>query len=67
MGVWFLALAAAFSIGGELARLADVPRHASILLSQHIYMKAFFDFAFLGFALGIVALLVTPKLKKMLA
>ena len=66
MGVWFLAIAAAFAIGGELARLSDVPKHASVLFSQQAYMAAFFDFAYLGLALGIVALALTPKLKKML-
>ena len=67
MGIWFLALAAAFAIGGELATIADVPKNVSILVSQHIYTKAFFEFAYLGLALGILALLATPKLKKMLA
>lgn len=66
MGIWFLALSAAFAIGGELATIADVPKQASILVAQHIYTKAFFDYAYLGFALALVVLIITPKLKRML-
>lgn len=66
MGIWFLALSAAFAVGSELATIADVPKQASILVSQHIYTKAFFDFAYLGFALSLIVLIITPKLKRML-
>ena len=66
MGVWFLALAASFAIGGELATIADVPKHASILLSQSIYTHAFFDYGWMGIGLTLVAFFATPKLKKMI-
>ena len=38
MGVWFLALAASFAIGGELATIADVPKHVSIFcIAKYLY------------------------------
>jgi POT family proton-dependent oligopeptide transporter len=65
MGVWFLALAAAFAVGGELATIASVPRGSDLLTSQHIYMNAFYKFGALGIGLAVVALLLVPALKKM--
>ncbi len=67
MGVWFLALAAANLISGELATLADLPKAATILQSQHIYAHAFFDYGWLGLGLTAFTLLFVPKLKRMIA
>ncbi|MCD6048175.1 MAG: dtpA 1 [Gammaproteobacteria bacterium] len=65
MGVWFLALAAAFSVGGLLATIASVPPNSSVLASQDIYMHAFFKFGCIGLFFGLIALALVPKLKKM--
>ena len=65
MGVWFLALAAAFAVGGVLATMASVPHGSDIMTSQHIYMTAFYKFGALGIGLAIVALILVPYLKKM--
>lgn len=67
MGIWFLSIAAAFAIGGELATIADVPKHATLLQSQDIYMHAFFDYGWLGAVLAVIAFLAAPKLKKMIS
>jgi POT family proton-dependent oligopeptide transporter len=65
MGVWFLALAAAFAVGGVLATVASVPRGSDIMTSQHIYMTAFYKFGALGIGLAVIAFLLVPYLKKM--
>lgn len=67
MGVWFLALAASFAIGAELATIADVPKHVSLFVSQNIYTHAFFDYGWMGIGLTLVAFFATPKLKKMIS
>lgn len=65
MGVWFLALAAAFAIGGVMATTANVPKGSDVVTSAHIYMTAFYKFGFAGIGLTVVALLLVPALKKM--
>ncbi len=66
MGVWFLTQSAAFSIGGFLSTLADVPKQSSQLVSSEIYGKAFDSFGFLAMLLALVSMLLVPKLKKMI-
>jgi POT family proton-dependent oligopeptide transporter len=66
MGVWFLTQTAAFSIGGFLSTLSDVPKDASPLVSSVIYAKAFEVYGLIAMILAVVAFLLVPKLKKMI-
>ena len=67
MGVWFIALAASFAVGGLLATIADVPVHSTLLQSQAIYRHAFLDYLFLGLALTLLSVACIPKLKRMIS
>ncbi len=65
MGVWFLALSAGYSFSGGLGILATVPKNADLLTSQAIYIHAFNSYGTLGVVLGVIGLLLVPKLRKM--
>lgn len=66
MGVWFLIQASAFTIGGELSRIASVFPETTLVESANIYSKAFFLYFILCLALAVVAFLFIPFLKKLM-
>jgi POT family proton-dependent oligopeptide transporter len=66
MGVWFLTQSAAFSIGGLLSTLSDVPKGVSSLVSSEIYAKAFNWYGLIAMVLAIISFLLVPKLKKLI-
>ena len=49
MGVWFMSLGYGGMLAGELARIADVPKHTSnIVTPKHIYQHAFSVYAMIA-------------------
>ena len=49
MGVWFMSLGYGGMLAGELARIADVPKHTSnIVTLKHIYQHAFSVYAMIA-------------------
>lgn len=66
MGVWFFMQSAAFSIGGLLSTLADVPKHATAIDSINIYSHAFNVFGIFSMSLAIVSFLLMPYLKRLI-
>ena len=65
MGVWFFSQASAFTLGGYLAGIANVPKHSSIMASLKIYQHAFFIYGIIGLALTLLALLLLPLINRL--
>ena len=65
MGVWFFSQAGAFTIGGYLAGIANVPKHSSIMASLKIYQHALFVYGIIGLALTLLALLLLPLINRL--
>lgn len=62
MGSWFFALAASYSIAGQLAKLASITKadaHNPVLIG-HTYYHAFIEYALIGIGIGMIMLLVAP-------
>ncbi len=66
MGVWFLTLSASFAIGGKLATLASIPKHASLVEAVAIYSHAFLVFSLFSAALAVVSYCLVPFLNKLI-
>jgi POT family proton-dependent oligopeptide transporter len=64
MGIWFLALAAATAIAGQLAKLASLPKdHIDQLTSAVIYSHAFLIYGLLAIGVSIILFIVSPWLR----
>jgi proton-dependent oligopeptide transporter, POT family len=67
MGVWFMALGFGGALAGKLAQMASIPKSITDLTqTNHIYGHAFGLFALLSCAAGILALALTPWIKKLI-
>lgn len=67
MGVWFMSLSIAFAIGGRIADLTAIPKSLTNLdeIAQ-IYSNNFLLFGCTSVFIGIILILCTPLLKKMM-
>ncbi len=65
MGVWFLAQAASFAIGGYLANLAAVPENLSAAASLPVYSHAFLIYGSIALAMTVISLMCLPLLNRM--
>ncbi len=66
MGVWFLAQAASFAIGGGLASLASIPSHLSAVASLPIYTHAFTLFGSISVVFSLISFALVPVLKSLI-
>ncbi len=66
MGVWFLSLAAAFALAGELATLTAVTGLANASSSLHAYAHGFNQLTMIAVGLCVASAVTLPKLKKMI-
>lgn len=70
MGIWFMAVAYAFNIGGWIGRSmainADDIESASGMESLKVYIDGFEQIGTFGLGLGLVALVLAPFLKKLM-
>ncbi len=66
MGIWFLALAAAFAIGSGLATYAAVPKTATNLQATLIYGHAFTWYGLLAIGLTVFSFVLVPFLNKLI-
>jgi POT family proton-dependent oligopeptide transporter len=67
MGTWFFSLSAASAIGGELAKVADIPKNITDQLSSAtIYGHAFTTFGIAAIVIALLLFLAVPKIKQML-
>lgn len=66
MGVWFLTQSAAFSIGGALALLSDVPQNATPAAALSIYSEAFMTYGLISLVLAAISFSLTPFLKRLI-
>jgi POT family proton-dependent oligopeptide transporter len=67
MGLWFLSFSAAFAIGGKFADMTAVPKgQLEPALTGHIYYTNFLYFGLAGVGIGIVLILLTPYLRKLI-
>ncbi len=67
MGVWYMSLSVAFSVGGRIADLTAIPKSLTDLnVIAHIYAKNFLYFGSAGVLIGVLLIMFTPQLKKMM-
>jgi POT family proton-dependent oligopeptide transporter len=67
MGVWFMALSAAFAVGGRIAALTAIPKSVTNINDiAQIYSSNFLHFGYASVLIGIVLIILTPQLKKMM-
>lgn len=70
MGIWFMAVAYAFNIGGLIGRAMAIPADGetsvSGLDSLKIYVDGFENIGMIGLGLGLIALVLAPFLKKLM-
>ncbi|UXX78911.1 oligopeptide:H+ symporter [Reichenbachiella carrageenanivorans] len=70
MGIWFLAVAYAFNIGGWIGRSMAINTkdmsEASGMDSLQIYIEGFEKIGLFGLGLGVVALVLAPFLKRLM-
>ncbi|MEO9966634.1 MAG: oligopeptide:H+ symporter [Reichenbachiella sp.] len=70
MGIWFLAVAYAFNIGGLIGRTmainTDDVSEASGLESLNVYVQGFEQIGTFGLGLGLLALVLAPFMKKLM-
>lgn len=68
MGVWFLCLADAYALGGYLADLTSIPSNVTDpAIMGKIYGHVYTKLGLATLALGLVLMLLTPKLRKMMS
>ena len=65
MGVWFLTLAAAFAVGGELSTFSAIPDQLSTTQSLLVYNQAFWLYGKMALVLTIVSIILIPYLKRL--
>lgn len=65
MGAWQVFIGLAGIISGYLAQLAIVPRHVTPLESNPVYAQAFAKIGLMAIGLSIIAMLLTPYIKKL--
>ena len=66
MGVWFLTLAVAYAVSGELALLAAIPNNLTLTQSLAVYNHAFWLYGCMALALTVVSFALVPYLKKLI-
>ncbi len=67
MGVWFLALAAAYAVAGKIADLTAIPEKIDTSIhSAQIYAHNFLVFGLLAIVSALVLFLLVPFLKRMI-
>ncbi len=67
MGVWFMSLSAAFAVGGRIASLTSIPKSITNINDiANIYSSNFLHFGYGGVLTGIILIILTPQLKKMM-
>lgn len=67
MGIWFMSLSAAFAVGGRIADLTAIPKSVTNLtIIAHIYARNFLYFGSAGVLIGLLLILFTPQLKRMM-
>jgi len=67
MGAWFVSIGIGGDIAGLLARLSSIPKHAmDLAYDERIYGAAFLDYTLIALVAGIVMLLLTPKINKLI-
>ncbi|OGN52834.1 MAG: hypothetical protein A2Y28_03750 [Chlamydiae bacterium GWC2_50_10] len=66
MGVWFLAQASAFALGGKLATFSTVLPRFTLEESLAVYSRAFLLFFWICFFFAVVAFLLAPLLNRMI-
>lgn len=66
MGGWFLSIAAATAIAGNIARFASVPKTLTNMHAiENIYMHAFLGYGIASIVIGLVLLIFAGKLERM--
>ncbi len=65
MGVWFLTLAAAYAVSGELSLLASIPDKLNLTQSLAVYSHAFWLYGIMALILTLVSIALIPYLKKL--
>lgn len=67
MGIWFMALGFGGELSGYLAKQASIPKNLlSAKLSAPIYLQAFAHNAWYAFIVGVILLILSPFLKRLL-
>jgi len=67
MGLWFLSFSAAFAVGGKFADLTAIPKGQVIpSITGPIYYENFLHFGLASVGAGIVLVLLTPYLRKLM-
>lgn len=67
MGLWFVALGLGEKLAGVIAGYAAIPKDIQLMSKMDlIYGDAFFHYAALSLVVGVLCLLATPILKKMI-
>ncbi len=67
MGIWFMALGFGGQLSGFLAEQAGVPKYiVDIHAANEIYGHAFMNNAILSFVIGLILLILSPWLKRLM-
>lgn len=67
MGLWFVALGLGEKLAGVIAKFSAIPQHIQLISKiELIYGDAFYYYAVLSIIVGVLCLLATPWLKKMI-
>lgn len=67
MGIWFMTLAAGYAIAGHIAQFTSIPvTITDIITMKHLYGPVFSKFGYIGLAIGIVLVLLTPLLRRLM-
>lgn len=67
MGTWQLFTGLSGVVAGLLTKLAVAPKHETVQLTNPIYQQAFIKIGLMTVALGIIAAILIPFLKKLMA
>lgn len=67
MGTWFLGTAAGAAFGGQIAKLASIPKHLiDPAQSLHIYGNVFFQYGAFSLVVGIIAFFFINKIRDLM-
>lgn len=67
MGIWFMTLAAGYAIAGHIAQFTSVPATLTDLhVIKQLYSTAFSKFGSIGLGIGIVLIILTPLLRRLM-
>lgn len=67
MGIWFMTLAAGYAIAGHIAQFTSIPESITHLYTvKQLYASVFIKFGYIGLAIGIVLVLLTPPMRSLM-